>query len=223
MHAALATQVALFHRAASGRGQSIDVSVAEAAAQIGSYIVPFYSYHHRKAERTTRAENTFELHDVYRCRDGWVRLFILPREHWLALLDWIGNPEELTDPLFHDEHMRRENSDLINPYIEELCSKYTKQELYLEAQKRHLAVTPMNTPADFVESEQTQARGFFVDLEHPVVGPYRQVGPMHKYGEPSPRMRTAAPLLGQHTGEILVDELGVSRDELTALRGRGVV
>jgi crotonobetainyl-CoA:carnitine CoA-transferase CaiB-like acyl-CoA transferase len=223
MHAALATQVALFHRASSGRGQFIDVSVAEAAAQIGSYIVPYYSYHHQKAVRTTRSENTFELHDVYRCRDGWVRLFILPKEHWLTLLEWIGKPEELTDPLFHDEHMRRENSDLINPYIEELCQKYTKQELYLEAQKRHLAVTPMNSPADFVESEQTRARGFLVDLEHPVVGPYKQVGPMHRYAEPAPTIRCPAPVVGQHTDEILQGELGVSADELSRLKAEGVV
>jgi crotonobetainyl-CoA:carnitine CoA-transferase CaiB-like acyl-CoA transferase len=222
MHAALATQVALFHRASSGRGQLIDVSVAEAAAQIGSYIVPYYSYHHQKAVRTTRSENTFELHDVYRCRDGWVRLFILPKEHWLTLLEWIGNPEELTDPLFHDEHMRRENSDLINPYIEELCQKYTKQELYLEAQKRHLAVTPMNTPADFVESEQTKARGFFVEVEHPLVGRYKQVGRMHSYGTDGQKW-CAAPLVGQHTDEILQGELGLSAGEVARLRAEGVV
>jgi crotonobetainyl-CoA:carnitine CoA-transferase CaiB-like acyl-CoA transferase len=46
---------------------------------------------------------------------------------------------------------------------------------------------------------------------------------MHKYADPQPTIRTAAPLLGQHTDEILLDEVGVSRDELRALRARGVV
>jgi crotonobetainyl-CoA:carnitine CoA-transferase CaiB-like acyl-CoA transferase len=118
--------------------------------------------------------------------------------------------------------MRRENSDLINPYIEELCQKYTKQELYLEAQKRHLAVTPMNTPADFVESEQTKARGFFVEVEHPLVGRYKQVGRMHSYGTDGQKW-CAAPLVGQHTGEILQGELGLSADEVARLRAEGVV
>jgi crotonobetainyl-CoA:carnitine CoA-transferase CaiB-like acyl-CoA transferase len=81
----------------------------------------------------------------------------------------------------------------------------------------------MNTPADFVDSEQTRAREFFVDLEHPVVGRYKQVGPMHKYGDPAPRLRTAAPLVGQHTQEILECELGLSADELNRLKAEGVV
>ena len=106
-----------------------------------------------------------------------------PKAHWLALLEWIGNPPELCDPVFEDQHMRRENSDLINPYVEELCQRYPKLALYLEGQSRHLAVSPMNTPAEFVESEQTQARDFFLEAEHPVVGPYQQVGPLHRYGD----------------------------------------
>ena len=223
MHAAFATQVALFHRLKTGRGQHVDVSVSEAAAHLGSYAVPFYSYHHEKAVRTTRTENTFELHDVYRCKDGWVRLFILPREHWLTFLEWLGNPEELQGPVFEDQHMRRDNSDLINPYVEELCLRYTKQELYQEAQARHLAVTPMNTPADFVESEQTRAREFFVELHHPVVGTYRHVGPLHKWNESAPKIRSAAPLVGQHNDEVLLDELGLSEQDLVGLRAAGAI
>jgi crotonobetainyl-CoA:carnitine CoA-transferase CaiB-like acyl-CoA transferase len=223
MHAAAATQVALFHRLSSGRGQHVDVSVSEAAAHIGSYVVPFYSYHHEKAVRTTRSENTFELHDVYRCKDGWARLFILPRDHWRAFLEWIGQPEELSDPIFEDQHMRRDNSDLINPYVEALCQRYNKQDLYLEAQSRHLAVTPMNTPADFVNSEQTKARGVFTEVEHPVVGRYRQFGALHQYSEAVPSVRSAAPLVGQHNEEILGGELGLTQEDLVALRATGVI
>ncbi len=223
LHAALATEVALFHRATTGRGQHVDASVSEAAAHIGGYVVPFYSYHHQKPVRTSHAERTFELHDLYPCRDGWARFFVLPRQHWLALLEWIGNPPELCDPLFEDQHLRRENSDLINPYVEALCRRYAKHDLYLEAQARHLAVSPMNTPADFVESEQTRARAVFLDAEHPVVGPYRQMGPLHKYGDFPARVRRAAPLVGQHNAEILGGELGLSADELAALRANRVI
>jgi crotonobetainyl-CoA:carnitine CoA-transferase CaiB-like acyl-CoA transferase len=223
MHAALAIQVALFHRLTSQRGQYIDVSVAEAATHLGSYAVPFYSYHKEKTVRITRAENTFELHDVYRTKDGWARLFILPRPHWLAFLEWLGNPEELSDPIFEDQHMRRDNSDLINPFVEELCQQYTKQELYLEAQSRHLAVTPMNTPKDFVESEQTKYRQVFSEVEHPVVGRYQQFGAIHKWSESVPTVRSAAPLVGQHTAEILGGELGLSSDDLASLRAAGVI
>jgi crotonobetainyl-CoA:carnitine CoA-transferase CaiB-like acyl-CoA transferase len=223
MHAALATEVALFHRLRSGRGQQVDVSVADAAAHIGGYVVPFYSYHQQKPVRTRHDERTFELHDVYPCQDGYARLFVLPKAHWLALLEWIGNPPELCDPVFEDQHMRRENSDLINPYVEELCQRYPKLALYLEGQSRHLAVSPMNTPAEFVESEQTQARGFFLEAEHPVVGPYQQVGPLHRYGDFPARVSAAAPLVGQHNDAIYRGELGLSEADLVALKAAGVI
>jgi crotonobetainyl-CoA:carnitine CoA-transferase CaiB-like acyl-CoA transferase len=223
MHAALATQVALFHRISSGRGQHVDVSVADAAAHIGGYVVPYYSYHGDKPVRASHAERTFELHDVYPCQDGYARLFVLPRQHWLTLLEWIGNPPELCDPIFEDQHIRRENSDLINPYVEELCERYPKRELYLEGQSRHLAITPMNTPAEFVESEQTRAREFFLDAEHPVVGRYRQVGPLHKYSGFPATVRAAAPLVGQDNDAIYRGELGLSAEDLASLKAGGVI
>ncbi|HEY7066053.1 MAG TPA: CoA transferase [Chloroflexota bacterium] len=223
MHAALATQVALFHRLKSGRGQHVDAAVSEAAAHIGGYVVPYYSYHGEQPVRVSHFHRSFELHDVYPTKDGYARLFILPRAHWLTFLDWLGKPPELDDPVFEDQNMRRENSDLINPYVEALCQQYDKQDLYLEAQARHLAITPMNTPADFVESEQTQARGYFLEAEHPVVGKYRQVGPLHKYSAMPPRVRRPAPLVGEHNAEILGGELGLSSDDLASLRAAGVI
>jgi crotonobetainyl-CoA:carnitine CoA-transferase CaiB-like acyl-CoA transferase len=81
----------------------------------------------------------------------------------------------------------------------------------------------MNQPGDFVESEQTKARGYFLEAEHPVVGKYRQVGPLHQYSAMTPRVRRAAPLVGEHNEEILGGELGLSRDDLISLRAAGVI
>jgi crotonobetainyl-CoA:carnitine CoA-transferase CaiB-like acyl-CoA transferase len=223
MHAALATQAALLHRLRTGRGQHVDTSVSEAAANVGGYGIPFFSYHHQKAERVTHADTSFELHDVYPCKDGGVRLFILVREHWRAFLEWIGSPEELRDPIFEDQDVRRDNRDLVDPYVVEFCKRFTKHELYMEGQRRHLAVSPMSTPAEFVESEQTKARQFFVELEHPVVGRYGQVRALHNYSAAPPVMHAAAPLVGQHNEEIYMGELGLSADDLIGLRASGVI
>ena len=222
IHAALATQVALSHRIKTGRGQHVDVSLSDAAAHVGGYNIPFYSYHHEKAVRVTHADTSFELHDVYPCEDGGVRLFILVRDHWRRFLDWIGSPKELRDPIFEDQEVRRDNRDLIDPFVKEFCVGLRKDELYMEGQRRHLAVSPMRTPAEFVESEQTRAREFFVEVEHPVVGRYGQVRPMHVFSESPGRVRTAAPLVGQHNEEIFLGELGLSREELISLKAAGV-
>lgn len=223
MHAALAAQVALWDRLDSGLGQHIDVSVTEAAAHVGGYTVPFYSVNHQKPVRVGYAEPSFEFHDVYPCKDGGVRFFINPREHWRAFVDWLGGPEAIADPIFEDREVRNENRDLINPYVVELSKQYTKREIYLEGQRRHLPVSPMCTAADFVESEQTKARELFVEIQHPVVGSYGQVRALHRYSESVPPHPFAAPLVGQHNEEILVDEFGLSREELVRLQSAGVI
>jgi crotonobetainyl-CoA:carnitine CoA-transferase CaiB-like acyl-CoA transferase len=223
MHAALATEVAIYHRQRSGQGQHIDVSLAESAAHIGSYTVPLYSKNKRKPERESHLQHASELpHDLYRCKDGWVRLFINDRHHWRTFVEWLDDPE-VADPAFDDAHVRAENMHIISPHVDRLCMQYTKLEIYLEAQRRHLAVTPVSTPAEFVESQQTKDRGFFEPVDHPVVGRYGQIGAMHKYSETETRVRCAAPLIGQHNDDIFQGELGLSTDDLAALRANGVI
>jgi crotonobetainyl-CoA:carnitine CoA-transferase CaiB-like acyl-CoA transferase len=223
MYAALATMAAFFGRLQSRRGQHIDVSVAEAAANVGGYAIPFYSYFHQKAVRVTHAETSFELHDVYECKDGYVRLFILVRDHWRTFLEWMGSPPELCDPIFEDQEIRRDNRDLVDPYVVEFCKGFTKQELYAEGQRRHLSISPMRTPAEFVDSEQTRARAYFVEMQHAVIGAYPQARAMHIFSESPAEMRLAAPLVGEHNEAIFVDELGLTLEDLASLRATGVI
>jgi crotonobetainyl-CoA:carnitine CoA-transferase CaiB-like acyl-CoA transferase len=224
MHAALAIQVALWHRLKTGRGQHIDVSLAEAATHAGSYVTPRYSYLKEKQERITHLGHCPELHhDLYRCKDGLARLFILSRDHWRTFVDWLGKPEELTDPAFERPHHRAQHMDQISPHVDRFVAGFTKNELYMEGQGRHLAVTPVNTPKEFVESDQTKARGFFQEVDHPVVGRYPQVGALHKYSAVDTAVRRPAPLLGQHNDEVYRSELGLDAGNLEALRAKGVI
>ena len=74
---------------------------------------------------------------------------------------------------------RRKHPEIVDQSASaEFCAQHTKEELYDEGQKRRIAVTPINTAGEFIEMEQTKARGLFVDMEHPVIGKYKQFGPL---------------------------------------------
>jgi len=78
------------------------------------------------------------------------------------------------------------------------------------------------TPKDILESPQLQARNYFVEVDHPVVGKLIYPGaPVIADGTPWTQER--APLLGEHNEEIFCDRLGYSKQELDKLRGSGVV
>ena len=216
--------VALYHRMDTGEGQYIDVSMHAAAAHIAGYAVPLFSNGSPKPFRTTRAGEVVDLYDLYRAKDGFVRFFILPRDQWKHLVEWIGEPADpISDPIFENMEWRRENVDLIHGIIADFVAQHTKRDLYDEGQARRIAVTPVNSVEDFVDSPHTRARGLFVEMEHPVVGKYRQYGPVPRFSETPGSIRRTAPLLGQHNQDIYCGELGFSKDELVTLAAGGVI
>jgi crotonobetainyl-CoA:carnitine CoA-transferase CaiB-like acyl-CoA transferase len=118
---------------------------------------------------------------------------------------------------------RRKNPEIVVGAIAEFCSRHTKEELYEEGQKRRIAVTPINTVGEFMNSAQVKARETFIDMEHPVIGKYLQFGPVPRLGESPGRITRTAPLIGEHNQEIYCGDLGMSKDDLVALRASGVI
>ena len=222
-YGALGVAVALYHRMTSGAGQYIDVSMHEASAHIAGYAIPHYSHHHVKPYRSSRKAEVVDLYDAYRTKNGYVRLFIIPAEQWRSLVQWMGNPDPLTDPFFENAEFRRENTDVVHSAIANFCMQFTKEEMYEEGQRRHIGVSPVNTPVEFMESIHTKERGVFLDMEHPVIGKYKHIGPVPRFSESPGRVIRTAPLLGEHNEEIYGGELGFSQSDLAALAAAGLI
>jgi len=222
-YGAFGIAVALYHRMDSGAGQYVDVSMDEAAAHIAGYAIPHYSHEGVKPYRSSRKADVVDLYDAYRTKNGFVRLFIIPAEQWRSLVKWIGSPDPLTDPIFENFEFRRQNTDVVHSTIQEFCLRYTKEELYEEGQKRHIGVSPVNTPVEFINSAHTKARGVFIDMEHPVIGKYQQFAPVPRFSGTPGRLVRSAPLLGQDNEAIFCGELGLSKQDLTALAAARVV
>src|SRR5512145_576765 len=222
-YGAFGIAVALYHRLESGKGQHIDVSMHECAGHIAGYFIPNYGYTGAKPARASRKGEETDLYDPYKTKNGYARIFIIPVEQWRRLVDWMGRPASISGPEFEKMSYRRQHPDIVVGAIAEFCSRHTKEELYEEGQKRRIAVTPINTVGEFINSEQAKARETFVDMEHPVVGKYAHFGPVPRFSESTGGIYRTAPLLGQHNKEIYSGELGMSTEDLVALRAAGVI
>jgi formyl-CoA transferase len=144
-------------------------------------------------------------------------------EQWRRLVDWMGRPPSISGPEFEKMAYRRKNPEPVHKAVTEFCSRYTKEELYEEGQKRRIAVTPISTVGEFMNSAQVKARETFVDLEHPVIGRYAHFGTVPRLSHSPGRITRTAPLLGEHNKEIYCGELGMSNDDLVALRASGII
>lgn len=228
IHAALATLLALRHRAASGRGQHLDVAIHDVAATSLGQGMATRWFNFQEILAREGSQHTTAPAAIYPCRDGHAYVVggLVPGNapgSWPAFVDWIGSPELLQEPVWEEPNFRRQNVDVINPFITEHTMKYSKADLYREGQARHFPVSPVQTPADFVNSPQTKARGFFVEVEHPVVGRQTYPGSPCKLAVPWETIKRPAPLIGQHNTEVYADELGFSRQELGVMKASGVI
>jgi crotonobetainyl-CoA:carnitine CoA-transferase CaiB-like acyl-CoA transferase len=228
-YAAAGTAAALFYRdATSGKGQHVDVSMQEA-------MITFYHEQTPVAMWTKEKENVSRVGvmdamvtpcGLYPCKDGWISLCVVTPLEWDTLAQWMhevtGNDEVLQEQYKGGLISRMPVRDMVNVMVIDFTDRLTAQELFLEGQKRKLVVIPVNDAPSLLEDAQLNSRGFWVELDHPVVGKMKYPkGALYSDAIGAPRK--AAPLLGEDNERIYCDELGYSKEDLAVLRTTGVI
>ncbi len=226
MSAAISITLSLFHRGTTGKGQYIDVSVHE-NARMGLYpwLLPMYSYNVNPGSPPPGPEGRLgtALYPIYPCKDGKVRVVALTPRQWDALVKILGEPEVLMLPEWREFYYRIGNADAIYAIIIGFTMEYTMVELLEAGHREGVPIVPIYDIKGFVDSPHTKAREFFTEIDHPVAGKYQTPCPPYKWTETSCQINEPAPCLGQHNENIYCDELGYSKDDLSALRRAGVI
>jgi len=227
-YAATSSMIALYHAAATGHGQHVDISALETSTSV-AHVCGVGKW--LEDDIISRRFGTGLFASVpsgaYRCKDGLVYLMVNRPLHWKALAAWVneltGNVEVL-DPMFEGPSSSRQPyRDLLDIYITDLTSQLTVNEAYHEGQRRHIAFTPVNTSAGVAADEHLAARDYFVDVDHPTLGTLRYPGAPFRPRQTPWRISRSAPAAGEHNEEVLCDELGLTRERLGELAAQGVV
>ncbi len=165
--AAFATVAALWDRTRTGRGQHLDVSVMEAAAQTSDWALPnFTATKSRGGSYYEIRSGSAPVYTMYPCADGYVRLIILHPRQWRAMRAWLGEPQVLQAE--HFDHLLGRMSiqtDILDPMFAGFFKDKTKLELAREAQRRGLAMTPVLSPDEVLAADHFAARKTFRDAE----------------------------------------------------------
>lgn len=228
-YAAAGTMAALFYRDSNeGKGQHVDVSMQEAMITYWHEQTPVAMW--RKTKENVARVGSMDAMvtpcGLYPCKDGWISLCVVTPAEWDALSKWMyevtGNEEILEEQYKGGLISRMPVRDMVNVLVIDFTDRMTAQELFLEGQKRKLVVMPVNDVPGLLDDVQLNARGFWVELDHPVVGKMKYPrGPLYSdaIGDPV----KAAPLLGEDNERIYCGELGYSKDDLAVLRTTGVI
>lgn len=216
--AALLTLAALLHRDRTGRGQVVDLSSFEAVASMLRISLAGVSYTGRIVIQ--RQKNGFSW--VQPCRDGHVSISPASFDHWWERFKQMaGKPDWADEEVFSSILGRLRNADVVEMLIDQWLADHDKREVFALALEHGVPGFPVHSMAEVLAAEQLRARGFFVDVEHPVAGRIRQPGAPMRFSATPWQIRRPSPRLGEHTREALEEaRAGASRARPVAGPGR---
>ena len=219
INAAVATLAATFQRLTTGNGQHVDVCATECMASHLVQAIPYYNYMGAiKGRRPIRGSGIEELMPA---GDGYVVPSIQGSQPWSVFTDLIGE-EGLQDPKFETGPGRIEHGEELKALLEQGLQKWDRKPLFQASGERRLVFGMAQDAGDLVECPHLDSRGFFVNVDHPIVGQNRYPGLGPVISDQEFKIEKPAPLLGQHNWEIF-NQLGFKRKELTLLRSNGII
>lgn len=173
-----------------------------------------------------RKENRLRLAQVYAFVAGDGLPFVIhlssPQKFWHGLAEVVGHTDWKEDPRFVNKEAREKSYDLLSGLLSEIFKTGPRDHWLGLLEKHDVPAAPLMTLDEVFADPQVRHLGMEMELRHPKMGPVRLAGSGIRLSETPVRMEQAPPLLGEHTGDIL-EEAGLSREEIEALRQKGVI
>ena len=209
---------ALHERTVSGRGQRVDVNLLNAMLTVQTHELVYYA---NTADPPVRARaNTTATYagaplGVYACSDGFIALSMMN----IARLAGLVGAESLLDMDVANEIPRR---DEVHATLEARFQTGTRDAWIARLREHDVWCAPVQTLDETMADPQVAWNQMVRELDHPLVGPLKVIGPSILFSRTPADVRTPPPLLGQHSLEVL-SELGYGAERATALLASGAV
>ncbi len=220
LHGAVAVLAALIHRARTGQGQYIDLSQWETSMAVLPEAIAAWTMNGTAPERDGNRDPDMAPHGVFRAagEDRWVAIAVEDDAAWARFATAIGKPGLAADPRYATAAARKRNEDALEEVVTAWTAMYSPEEVTETLQAAGVGAFVAATNHDLADDPHLNARGFFVELPHPVVGTRKHAGVPWRMSESDCRVRRAAPCLGADTDQVLRDVCGYSEAEVARLR-----
>lgn len=222
MWATIGILAALHEKQRTGKGQWVDISLLDGSVSWLTYVSSGYFASGDIPQRYGSAHPTIAPYQAFATSDGFVMVAVGNDGLWLKFATAIGRTDLAEDPRFATNPSRVAHRGTLIPFLEDVMRTRTAAEWVATLDSAGVPVGPIQTVDQALQDPQVLARGMVTELVHPAAGPMKVVGCPVRLTRTPPSVRTAPPMLGQDTGDVLA-ELGFSQDRIRLLRTNGVV
>lgn len=224
--AAFGASLALFRKEMGGGGDHVDISIFETqASSQDRRSIYMLNYQYTGATTKRHGDSNGLAFGIFPCKDGYV-CFWSGVNRFPRVAQMVGRPELADDPFFADRtsHVTPEAIDAFNigillPWLMER----DMNQVWAESQAAGLATAPIFSIGHFFADSYFRERGFWETIDHPVAGKLEYPGHPIIMKRTPWRVRRPAPLLGQHSEEVICSDLGRGKADYESLREEGVV
>jgi len=220
--AAVGILAAFVHKLRTGKGQVVDTSLMEAALQQTYWHAAAYFATGKSPGATGSAHILTAPYQAFRTADGWINIGGANQANWERIADVMGHPEWRADERFVDNSSRMANLEALVDAMNAVLAQRATDDWLAAFDAAGVPAGPVHSVGEALSHPQTHARDMVVELDHAQAGRTRALGcPIHFSATPT-RIDRAAPVLGEHTREVL-REFGYRDKEIDALAARGVI
>lgn len=220
--AAYAIVLALYQRQQTGAGQYLDISMYDAMIGLAERSITAYSLTGQILERGR--EPYMAPWGPFECQGGWVALIVATENDWAKFCQAIGRPDLIGR---EDTSSGPARAKSMNGWLGEVVRGWFRQHTEAEAIETLLAaglpIGPVQNAREVFECPHVRARQLLLEVPDPILGPVKLVGPTFKMSGSLESRVQPAPLLGQHTEEVLVGLLGYPQARVADLRQEGAI
>ncbi len=219
---AIGVLAALNYRNNTGVGQKVDVAMLDCQVAILENALARYVVTGEAPKPAGNRHSSITPFEPFETSDGEIMIAAGNDTLFVKLCEVFGTEEWVKDERFKSNPMRTKHVDELVPLITDITRTKPTKEWQDLLDKAGVPNGPINTIDKVMEDPQVLARNMIVEIDHPVAGHLKMAGVPIKMSETQGSVRTHAPLLGQHTEEILKELLGMSTEEIDALKKENI-
>jgi len=220
---AFGTLAALIERGKTGRGQKVEGALLRTAVAISNAMLIEQAL--TGVDRTAIGNRAFNAApgDIYRTNDGWIVVTVIGQPMFRRWCRMIGEEHWLQDPRFGDDQSRADHGDGISARMVEWCADRSCAAALAELEKASIVAGEVYSPQQAIDDAHIRAAGLLAERSFPTLDTTLPLAPTPiELSETPGSYRRPAPLIGEHTDEIL-KTLGYDAREIAALHAEQVV